>query len=887
MSLNSKSIMPQIRLPWLRSILCLNALIPAIYLLIPPYRGYFDALYVRYPLMVILSYSYLIVAVIFFSLSLLRPFWGTAIQKWLATRAQWSIWLMVLLFWLTVLRLGILIGEQVDDIFELAPFYLWGMGIGLSVLWVRHGHLSQVSQPGIPQPYLGIVAVVFALLSLVRDGLVLWAFSYFYAHDSESYLYNWGRFTDEATIAASRRSIPYPLMNALVNSTDDPWRILWLQILIAALTVGMLVYVIGKKNALLAVTLGTLLVLDANWGTSNRAILTESSYISFHLLAFALLLEHYDHHPYLHWWWVVLGGIFYGWTLTIRPSGLLLGIPIILAYAWFTRSIYKTGLVTVGLVSFLLVTGLFNAWRGSEFGISSQTGVFVAYPLFDYDLFSPDNGETSRELDAALRSCYDDPKYGEFNARNANNYIHTFYRRCLNSLSGGDAEYEAHLYGGAYREAVMKHPITFAKRVVTEMGRVFSYAVQNNVWEIGEEKRPSTPCSEIGGQQYGWCQDVPTAFRLAPWDDFVADTGRYMQYPLQPHLIFLPTEFHDADYVVQPDQFEAYDHPDAPAQSIAAMVALLMLGGFLIVITHSRERFLVIAGLVFIGYLALSVVAGHIFLPRYARPLSPFYIILAAILLMVLIRAIRFPDIPLPAPQHIPGLVGMVVIILAIIIVYLFVESHQTQHYTSISIQAEHSFAELDSDMIYNPKPFNPDPWSAKWANPGAFKDDELSEANQGQLALWTETLLPGYLRSTGIAYLVFDQVWWRDLSAEQQAIILNPQYYELVQTWHDETMRQDIWLYRLIGDGRPPIYTSPALQVFQTVEGAFDFYRIEGNNGVFVARVDPQNLVSAEHLFEANDGWRVRLLAQDGHYQAQLIDPAGKIVDETFTFPY
>lgn len=875
--------MTKIQLPWHRLILFVNALIPAIYLLIPPYRGYMDTLYPRYPLLVISSYAYLIAAISLVALFWRRPFRGMAMRQWITTHSQWSIWLIVLVFWLGVLRLGILIGEQASDIFEIVPFYVWGIGMGLILLWMRHEQQPQVSQPRLSQPYLGILAALFALLSLLRDGLILWAFSYFYAHDSASYLYDWARFTDQATLATSRRSIPYPLMNALVGSTDDPWRILWLQILIAALAVGMLVYVIGKKNAVLASILGVLLVLDVNWGTSNRAILTESSYISFHILSLALLLEHYQRRSQLRWWWLVLAGIFYAWTVTIRPSGLFLIFPVILAYAAFTRSLRKTAWVIAGAVSCLLVMGLFNAWRGSQFEISSQTGVFVAYPLFDYDLFSPANGETSRELDEALRNCYDDPKYGDFNARNANDYIHTFYRRCLNDLSGGDAEYESRLYAGAYREAILKHPVTFTKRVITEIARVFSYPVQHNLWEIGEEKRPSTPCAEVGGPQYEWCQDVPTAFRFAPWDNLGADIGRYLPYPLQPYLIFLPAEFHDANYLIQPDQFEAYDHPIDPPQNLAAMVALLMLGSFLILVTQDIERLLILASLVFSGYLALSVVAGHIFLPRYARPLSPFYIILTALLLTVILRQIKLPSLSLPFLHYLPRLIGMVMIALVIVIIYLFVESRQTQPYTSIAIQAEQAFAELDSPMIYNPKPFNPDPWSAKWRNPIAFQDDELGEAEQEQIVQWNETLLPGYLRVAGIGYLVFDQVWWHDLSPEQQAVILNPQYYELVQTWHSETMRQDIWLYRLVGDGRPPIYASPALQVFQGIDGSLDFYRIEADNGVLVAHIHPQSLTTAEHTFEANDGWTIRLIKQANRYQAQLLNPQAQVMDEGF----
>jgi hypothetical protein len=648
------------------------------------------------------------------------------------------------------------------------------------------------------------LAGLFAALSLARDSFILWAFSYLYYYDSPSYIYTWADFSDPAKPEALKRSLPYPLLTALSNTAENPWGIIFLQVVLAATATGALVYVIGGRRPGLAILAGALLCLDLNWAMANRAILSESSYMSFHLLALAGVIYHAQSYlgeaaplklpgPRA----LMLAGLLYGWTVTIRPSGVFFALPLILAYALFSRGWRAPAWVGAGIGIFILGTSLVNLWRVDHFGVSGRTGVFFGVPLFSYDLFDPANGPASAQLDSDLRACYGDPGY-EVVRSNYTYYILTYYRDCLREKAVGDPDYESELYTTAYREGIAAQPGPYLQTLLQEMGGVFSFGAQNNLILTGYEGRPSLTCRETF-IEYPWCDTLPTAYRISPLEPGFVRLSHALIYPNQMYLALMPKL--PPDFWAGPDLRPVEAAPPLPLE-MAGLLAALFWMGFLLCITRGGEWFLVLGSGGFILYLAASVVFGHVFVGRYAQPLSPFYGLLSAVTLYQFGRAalaiwpLKFP--PPPSERTINRALSLTTGLVVLLAIYFFGGSQQTEPYQSITAQAENHLQTLDSPMIYNPAPYFPDPATAKWRDPAAFQDDELGPEHQEALFLWGEDHQAAYLYGAGLRYLIFDQVWWARRTPAQQAQISDPGAYELLHTWVDEQTGAQIWLYRI-----------------------------------------------------------------------------------------
>src|SRR5260221_8619792 len=151
----------------------------------------------------------------------------------------------------------------------------------------RRGYLKE---PGVtllhssPQRHLPalLLAVILGALATLRDLFLLRSLWLYVGSDSPAYL---RMGTDEI------RSLPYPLMNTLVNGAANPAASVLLQVIVASFALGALVYVIGKKHLVLASGIGILLLTDFLWAAANLSVLTESAFTSFHLLCLAFLLN--------------------------------------------------------------------------------------------------------------------------------------------------------------------------------------------------------------------------------------------------------------------------------------------------------------------------------------------------------------------------------------------------------------------------------------------------------------------------------------------------------------------------------------------------------------------------------------------------------------------
>ena len=112
-----------------------------------------------------------------------------------------------------------------------------------------------------------IIAVIFAVLIMLRDAFIVWGFYFGFYGDSNLYV-KLGRtlFQKSSTFSSGIVSFPYPFFNAITYSSSNPLNLVWLQIVIGAVAAGVLVYVVARKNPTLSVVIGIFFVFDFVWG---------------------------------------------------------------------------------------------------------------------------------------------------------------------------------------------------------------------------------------------------------------------------------------------------------------------------------------------------------------------------------------------------------------------------------------------------------------------------------------------------------------------------------------------------------------------------------------------------------------------------------------------
>ncbi len=470
-----------------------------------------------------------------------------------------------------------------------------------------------------------IITGIFVAIILLRDIFLVWGFSFGYYNDSNLYvelgrtlLQKYGPFSSGIV------SFPYPFFNAITFSSSNPLNLVWLQIIIGAVAAGALIYVVIRKNFILAIVIGIFFVFNFVWGAVNRNILTEGLYVSFNVLSLALLLSHYDRRDTVSSWELLAAGVFYGWAFIFRPSSLFLTLIIIPLYFWLTRSWRKTVFLTSGFVVTFLVLGLFNMWSSGEFRLLGQSGYYTASPLFVYRLFSPNNGSASQEIDREFSDCFPDMDYANamdtFAGGDKNNDI--LYRMFLPCLanSGRNLAQISDLYTQAYIEGILKRPIYYMGVLLREGLEVTKYNVPF-ILRLYLKPELNNRC-----QDYVWCENI-----------------RVSRFSWRNKIPFVPFYEKAATKV-----FQLYLLPLRPLDALfgnnkylPVAVSWIIMIGFLIIVTRDRVRFLVFANLLFLLYIILSVISGYGFLARYASVLFPFYSILSAIALVTLGNLLR------------------------------------------------------------------------------------------------------------------------------------------------------------------------------------------------------------------------------------------------------
>lgn len=458
-----------------------------------------------------------------------------------------------------------------------------------------------------------ILAITFALIAFLRGALIVWAFSFGYYRDSNLYV-NLGRtlFQRGGPFSSGVVTFPYPFLNAITISSENPFVLVWLQVFLGALAVGFLVYVLARINPILGLVIGSLLVIDLIWGAINRNVMTEGSFVSFNILSLAFLVSHYDRRQSLTTWELFLVGLLYGWTFIFRPSNLFLTFLIIPLYLWFTRSWRKTAAVSGAMLLVYLVLGLFNLWSSGEFRIMGQSGYYTGSPLFVYRLFSTENGPASQQLDDYLSGCMPDIDYANLMEPTAggvrnNEVLYGQIIPCLNSY-GLNLDQTSDLITQAYLEGIRNRPIYYTGVLIREGTTFLKYNVPY-ILRFYLKPEQNNRCTE-----YPWCENIRQGrYSWGAGLPFARLYERGATKLFQMHLL-----------LIQPLNLLLPQNSNLPF-----LAAWLILIAFLLLATRGSTRFLVIACLLFIHYLVLSVISGYGFLERYASILTPFYIILS------------------------------------------------------------------------------------------------------------------------------------------------------------------------------------------------------------------------------------------------------------------
>lgn len=458
------------------------------------------------------------------------------------------------------------------------------------------------------------LAILVGVLVFFRESIFLDVFGDSFPPDSLSYVTN-----------DPQRTVPYIALNTLLHTTDNPLVVVYFQVLLAALAAGFLVAVLGKMDLLLALMTGTFLALDTSWTPSVRTVYTEGVLTSFLIISLACLVDHYAHHQSLRGWQLLLAGVLYGWTFTIRPNGFLLMAVIVPVYLWFTRSWRKSAWVAAGLVFFWISSCCYNYYYHNTFALLAARGPGLLYPLFDYDLYSPENGPNSRALEPILQECVPDEDLSKLSRDNLDGFWYTKLAPCVSKTM--TVEEITALFDGAYKEAALKKPVYFAKTIIDRNKRMLA-------WPIGRSIHSYIQTSvAYYCVQFSWCKDLQARAERDPalrakWTKRIKNLTAITAPLAQLHLTFLaywPEPQTNAAFSVR---WVTLDRLSLHTRNMV-VAAWIVMNGFTLLFTRKQKRFLVLVCLFFIHYTLLVVVTSFIFYPRYAEPLSPFYSLLS------------------------------------------------------------------------------------------------------------------------------------------------------------------------------------------------------------------------------------------------------------------
>jgi hypothetical protein len=468
-----------------------------------------------------------------------------------------------------------------------------------------------------------LIAALFGGIIILRDLTLLRAFSVGFWNDSTGYI----------ALGWEIRTLPLPLLNSILNTSASPYPVILFQILVCALAVGALVFVVGRTSLVLSIFLGIGLALDLHWGMNNLNVLTESLFMSLHVLSAAVLVNQYQRRKRLSIAEIAAAGILFGWAFTIRPTGIFLIVPVTLLYLVIVRSWRRTAVMVAGFAAVMLVSASLNLAVTGRFQVFGSAGYYVAFPLFSYQIFAPDNGPASAELDVAIRECYPDVNYAGIRISTSNFYFWEQFLPCLVNEQGWSPERISSAFTQSYVEAIRRDPVRYASVLLENAATMAAYSPNNDVIFSMPFPREDAQC-----RAYVWCDAIVEASTRFPdlqqtildlvRSDWLKSVLESVQLPRR-----LVAEWHYPAPVFQ--NYEVFLPVQAGVVALWGVFAIIGLA-----LARPALRVLLAFSYLFIVYTIATVVAGHVFIARYALPLVPFYTIVTITTLYVVVERV-------------------------------------------------------------------------------------------------------------------------------------------------------------------------------------------------------------------------------------------------------
>jgi hypothetical protein len=450
--------------------------------------------------------------------------------------------------------------------------------------------------------------------------VLLKAFALYVAPDSIGYL-----------IGESLRSRPYPILAWLTDAADHPLNLVFLQIGLGAFAIGLLVYVVARRNPWLAVLIGLLLSSDMVWSLSNRTLLAEGPFTSFAVISLAILVHHYETRRRVSPGALFAAGVLFGWTCTIRPSNLYLLAPMAVAYLIITRSARKVAWLAGGMAILLLATSSLTWYQTGHFRVSGGTGYYLAFPLFSYQLFNAGNGPDSLAIDQTLRSCDPSVDYTKVTVLTSNKYVWGEYIPCLEN-SGWSFDRIDSTFTQAYLEGIRTKPGAFLYEWLgwTSIGLGYTTGTTVDSGPRSCDANTFKFCDQLlaeYGEAPPGIQSAAGSFERA-WDPTIAVLRQVYLVPFDATSPAAVTN----SYTVMDGRSLSTEYVASVAVIWLAVLVMLWFR------TRGSARVLGLAAACTIGYVCLTVPGGHVFLPRYVSVLGPFYAVLSALIILILLR---------------------------------------------------------------------------------------------------------------------------------------------------------------------------------------------------------------------------------------------------------
>jgi hypothetical protein len=464
-----------------------------------------------------------------------------------------------------------------------------------------------------------LIAVLFGLVTLIRDFWLFNTFSFSVYLDSFTYI----------DYTADLRTGIYPFFNYFLQSSRGPTALILFQIVVGVLSVMALVYVVAKHNLLFGAAIGIALASDTRWGAANLAVLTEGLFTSLHIFAAAVLVRQFARRKRLKAWEFFAAGVCHMLAFTIRPSGILLFPVAVGAYLLFiSRSWHKIALLCAGGVIVILLNAGFAFTQIGKLNLVGSPGYYLAFPLFSYRLFSPDNGPASEELADVLERCDLRDVYPEVTDLNSNQFFWQQALPCMTNQLNWSTEAVSDVFARSYTEAIRADVIRFVEVIAIKAQAMIATPILLDF----VVREPGRLSSRDECQLYEWCEALQS-------DEGADEHQRELQISYL--LDYSRSTIHFQQLHQELGVWLIRIIISGATRRQLNMVTTLVLTGmisFMLVRSTSQMRLLVGASAIFIGYTVLTVVAGHVFTQRYGLPLVPFYAIISATFLVTVVQ---------------------------------------------------------------------------------------------------------------------------------------------------------------------------------------------------------------------------------------------------------